>query len=157
MVTLLERQKAAKLFQQQKANNAVGSKASSPVKQKKDKLFDDSLKGFSKGEKDLYKAVEKIKERERQKTITEEEKTKDYFEKKIKYNGIPVPNKKLENKLKFGQNTEEYLVEWEKNWVKPLWKEFDKDKKGVQKAKLVDIMARLATDECCIGKVPAVD
>lgn len=72
----------------------------------------------------------------------------------MNYVGIPVPTKKLENKLKFGQNTEDSLVEWEKNQVKPLFREFDKEKKGIQKTKLIDIMARLLTDECCIGKIP---
>jgi Ca2+-binding EF-hand superfamily protein len=68
-----------------------------------------------------------------------------------------VPTKKLENKMKLGQNTEAQLIEWEKNQVKPLFKEFDKDKKGITKDKLVKIMERLATDSCCIGKIPNVD
>lgn len=72
-------------------------------------------KGFSKGEKDLYKGAELILEREKQQIKAEEEKTKAYFEKKTHFVGIPVPTKKLENKLKFGQNTEDSLVEWEKN------------------------------------------
>lgn len=74
----------------------------------------------------------------------------------MNYIGIPVPTKKLENRLKFGQNTEDVLTEWEKNQVKPLFREFDKDKKGVPKEKLALIFGRLATDECCIGKVPNV-
>jgi hypothetical protein len=71
--------------------------------------------------------------------------------------GIPVPTKKLENKLKFGENTELRLIEWEKNQVKPLFREYDKDKKGIQKEKLIEIMSRLAADECIIGKVPNVE
>lgn len=63
-----------------------------------------------------------------------------YFEHKQTYVGIPVPTKKLENKKKFGQNNEDMLIEWEKNLIKPLFKEFDKDKKGVSKEKLVQIM-----------------
>jgi len=73
------------------------------------------------------------------------------------YEGIPIPTKKLENKMKFGQNTEDELVEWEKNQVKPLYREFDTEKKGVTKEELCEIMKRLATDECIIGKVPNVD
>jgi hypothetical protein len=56
MVTLAERQKAEKLFE---------AKAGSPVKEKKKKaVFDDKQKGFSKGEKDLYRQVEELKQRE---------------------------------------------------------------------------------------------
>ena len=65
-----------------------------------------------------------------------------------------MPTKKLENKKKYGENNEDMLIEWEKNQVKPLFREFDRDKKGVNKEKLVQIMSRLATDDCCIGKVP---
>lgn len=49
MVTLAERQKADRLFE---------VKAGSPTKDKKQKtkkILDDSQKGFSKGEKDLYR------------------------------------------------------------------------------------------------------
>jgi Ca2+-binding EF-hand superfamily protein len=72
----------------------------------------------------------------------------------MQYTGIPIPTKKLENRQKFGRNTETELTEWEKNQIKPLFKEFDKDKKGIQKEKLATIIARLASDDCCIGKVP---
>jgi hypothetical protein len=49
----------------------------------------------------------------------------------MQYTGIPIPTKKLENRQKFGRNTETELTEWEKNQIKPLFKEFDKDKKGI--------------------------
>ena len=70
---------------------------------------------------------------------------------------MPVPTKKEENRNKFGQNTEIALVEWEKNQIKPLFKEFDTDKKGIDKDKFAQIMERLSTDECIIGKVPHVE
>ena len=79
MVTLIERQKAEKLFELQKQQAIGGLKGNSPSKLKTKnaaKPFVDQKKGFSKGEKDLYKAVEEIKERELQKTRAEEEKTK---------------------------------------------------------------------------------
>lgn len=50
---------------------------------------------------------------------------------------MPVPTKKGENKEAFGNNSEIALIEWEKNQIKPLFKEFDKDKKGVDKSCLV--------------------
>jgi hypothetical protein len=53
---------------------------------------------------------------------------------------MPVPTKKAENKQAFGQNSEMALIEWEKNQIKPLFKEFDKDKKGAAKENLVTIM-----------------
>ena len=80
------------------------------------------MKNFSKGEKDLYREVEQIQYAEQAKEREELEKTNAYFQKKS-YDGqpLPVPSKKLENKLKFGQNTEVALVEWEKNQIKPLF------------------------------------
>ena len=48
------------------------------------------------------------------------------------------------------------MIEWEKNQIKLLFKEFDKEKKGVEKAHLVKIMERLKEDECIIGKIPFV-
>lgn len=70
---------------------------------------------------------------------------------------MPVPTKKAENRDAFGQNSEMALIEWEKNQIKPLFKEFDKDKKGIDKDQLPKIMQRLKDDECIIGKVPYVE
>jgi hypothetical protein len=61
---------------------------------------------------------------------------------------------KAQNKEGFGKNDETFLVEWEKNQIKPLFKEFDKEKKGVNKESLLEIVSRLEKDECIIGKVP---
>ena len=58
--------------------------------------------------------------------------------------------------MKFGQNTEVALVEWEKNQIKPLFREFDDTKKGIDKDKFAQVMERLGTDECIIGKIPHV-
>lgn len=38
-----------------------------------------------------------------------------------------------------------------------MFREFDKDKKGTDKANLLKIMLRLKKDECIIGKTPFVD
>lgn len=57
-------------------------------------------------------------------------KTAEFYKSK-EYKGIPVPTKKKENREKLGQNTEDKLVEWEKNQVKELWNQFDKEKKGL--------------------------
>ena len=65
-----------------------------------------------------------------------------------------MPTKKAQNKEGFGKNDETFLVEWEKNQIKPLFKEFDKEKKGVNKEGLHEIITRLHKDECIIGKVP---
>ena len=53
---------------------------------------------------------------------------------------MPTPTKKLENKQKFGQNTEVALVEWEKNQIKPLFLEYDTEKKGIEKDKFKELM-----------------
>ena len=46
------------------------------------------------------------------------------------------------------------MVEWEKNQVKEVFFKHDKDKTGVTKENLVEIMESLMNDECIIGKVP---
>ena len=53
---------------------------------------------------------------------------------------MPMPSKKYENKEAFGQNSETALIEWEKNQIKPLFKAFDKDKKGITKDDLTKVM-----------------
>ncbi|CDW81373.1 leucine rich repeat family protein [Stylonychia lemnae] len=111
---------------------------------------------FSKGEKDLYKEVDQIKMRTLRIEQDEEHKRQQFYEKKT-YVGIPVPTKKQENKDKFGQNTEDKLDEWEKNQVKKLFREYDKDKNGLQKDELKKLMRRLSQDDCIIGKVPALN
>lgn len=67
-----------------------------------------------------------------------------------------MPSKKKENKDKFGQNTEDRLDEWEKNQVKRLFREYDKDKSGLLKDDLKKLSIRLANDDCIIGKVPKI-
>ena len=68
---------------------------------------------------------------------------------------MPVPTKKAANKEGFCKNTDTCLAEWEKNQIKPLFKDYDKDKKGVTKEGLLEIMDKLYLDECIIGKVPS--
>lgn len=65
-----------------------------------------------------------------------------------------MPTKKKENKEKFGQNTEDRLDEWEKNQIKKLFREYDKDKNGLQRDELKLLLRRLSSDDCIIGKVP---
>ena len=68
---------------------------------------------------------------------------KAFFQHKLYARQMPVPTKKHENKLAFNKNSEIALIEWEKNQIKPMFKELDKDKKGLVKADLVKIMERL--------------
>mgnify|MGYP001026562283 CR=1 FL=1 len=117
-------------------------------------LEDDRYKGFSKGEKDLYKEMNIIEKKEAKNKKEEEAKTAAFFAKKSYGRQMPVPTKKAENKDAFGHNSEDALIEWEKNQIKPLFREFDKDKKGISKESLVAIMKRLKQDECIIGKTP---
>ena len=148
MVTLQERQKADKI---------IASYTGKKEKKPRGPIGDDSKKGFSKGEKDLYKDMSKITKKEAQILKEEEERTAAFFAKKSYGRQMPVPSKKAENKEAFGHNSEMALIEWEKNQIKPLFKEFDKDKKGISKDDLVTIMGRLKVDECIIGKTPFVD
>ena len=61
------------------------------------------------------------------------------------------------NKENFGQNSEDKLVEWEKNQVKELFVQYDTEKKGVPKETLVEIVKKLGKDECIIGKIPCLN
>jgi hypothetical protein len=65
-----------------------------------------------------------------------------------------MPTKKFDNKEKFGNITEDLLDDWEKNMVKKLFKEVDKDKNGMTKQELSTLLKRLANDDAIIGKVP---
>lgn len=55
------------------------------------------------------------------------EATRKFFEQKT-YDGIPTPSMKQQNKDSFGQNTEDRLVEWEKNQIKDLFIKYDAEK-----------------------------
>ena len=89
-------------------------------------------------------------------TKAAEKRRQDFFASKSFGKQMPVPNKKKENKDAFGQNSEAALIEWEKNQIKPLYREYDKDKKGITRDQLKTIMSRLQKDEAIIGKVPFV-
>lgn len=112
-ITVPERQKAAELHE------AGGPKFKKPVtKAAKEAIAADSkMKGFSKGEKDLYAEVSQIRARTKREIQAEEQKTLDYFNQKLTYKGMPVPTKKAENKANFGMNTELALIDWEKNQI----------------------------------------
>ena len=64
-------------------------------------------------------------------TKAEEKRRQEFFASKSFGKQMPVPNKKQENKEAFGKNSEAALIEWEKNQIKPLYREYDKDKKGI--------------------------
>jgi hypothetical protein len=76
-------------------------------------------------------------------TKAAEKRSLDFFASKSFGKQMPVPNKKKENKEAFGKNSEAALIEWEKNQIKPLYREYDKDKKGINKEQLKSIMSRL--------------
>lgn len=62
------------------------------------------------------------------------ERTQAYFQEKS-YDGqpLPVPSKKAENRARFGQNSVNALTEWEKNQIRPIFREYAEGKKGVTK------------------------
>ena len=71
---------------------------------------------------------------------------------------MPVPRKKAENRARLGRYPKTALTEWEKNMIRPIFRELIEPKtKGVKKENLVRIIERLAIDECTIGKVPDVN
>jgi hypothetical protein len=147
MVTLQERQKAQKV---------VAAYHGKREKKQRKPPVDEKSKGFSTGEKDLYREIGNINRREEAEKSAEAARTAAFFAKKSYGRQMPVPSKKAENKDKFGNNSEIALIEWEKNQIKPLFRSFDKEKKGIEKADLIKIMSSLADDECIIGKIPYV-
>lgn len=106
MVTLQERQKAEKIMA-----TYTGKKE----KKVRAPHEDEKTKGFSKGEKDLYRAIDKINATEAQQKKEEEERTAAFFAKKSYGRQMPVPSKKAENKEAFGYNSEDALIPWETN------------------------------------------
>lgn len=63
---------------------------------------DNSKKGFSKGEKDLYREIGKIERREEQQRKDEAARTAAFFAKKSYGKTMPVPTMKQQNKDGFG-------------------------------------------------------
>jgi hypothetical protein len=78
-VTLIERQKAAKLAEQEKQTYKK------PTKKKASGLIEDPHKGFSKGEKDLYIQVNKLNRTVERTRAAEEQKTLDVRNNLISY------------------------------------------------------------------------
>jgi len=109
VVTVEERIRAAKLFEETSHKRAGG-------------IPHAKHSTFSKGEKDLYREVAGLRKLEEEKR-QQAERERALFYKARTYIGIPVPNKKAENKEKFGVgNREECLDDWEKNQVKRLFR-----------------------------------
>ena len=119
VVTVAERIKA-KLICEKEYNLVQGNGKAPVVRDTGPKITKKTGNGFSKGEKDLYREYGQIQNRFEQTKKAEMEATRKFFETKT-YEGIPVPSKKQENKDYFGRNTEDKLVEWEKNQVLELW------------------------------------
>ena len=65
-----------------------------------------------------------------------------------------MPSKKAENRARFGKNSEDALTEWEKNQIRPIFRELLAGRKGISKENCIEMMPRLAIDECTIAKVP---
>lgn len=151
IVTVAERIKAKRICEDEyglSQGSGMAAKAAETFKSVKKKTD-----GFSNGERDLYKEFGTIERRFANEMEAEAERTRKFFEAKT-YTGIPTPTMKQMNKDNFGQNTEDKLVEWEKNQVKEVFVKFDTDKSGVTKDQLKEIMLTLMKDECIIGKVP---
>ena len=71
-------------------------------KKKRAMMGSNKYKGFSKGEKDLYKEVGNLNNRDDEFRRMVEERTAAYFLKKNYGSHMPVPSKKAENKELFG-------------------------------------------------------
>ena len=155
-VTQIERTKAD-LWAEQNAADALRKSPSKTKKAGASAATTGAMKGFSKGEKDLYREARRIKFERESHEQEELARTQAYFQERS-YDGqpLPVPSKKAENRARFGQNTENAVTEWEKNQIRPIFREYAESRKGVDKENLVAMMGRLATDECIIGKIPNV-
>jgi len=120
IVTVAERITAKKLCEEEyglsQGSGPVAVTTTKQIKPKKVRKGD----GFSAGERDLYGEYSRIQKRTQAEHEAELEKTRLFFQTKT-YTGIPTPTMKQQNKDNFGQNTEDKLVEWEKNQVLEAW------------------------------------
>lgn len=153
MITMDERTKAAKI------DLALGYVPDTKSGKKAKRGHKNVTKGFSKGEKLLYNEVERInKEKFKDEKLEE---TKKQEETLLNFTIVkpetlpPTANKVLENKEKFGKDTEDKVTEWEINTVKKLFKDYDTDKSGyLSVEELQKLMRDLIDDKLNIGKVP---
>ncbi|EGR31825.1 leucine rich repeat protein, partial [Ichthyophthirius multifiliis] len=114
---------------------------------------------FSQGEKDLYIEVNNIKKM--QKEQIEKEKQAEILLKTgklIVHNPNKLPMTKEEEEMQKRKKEQPFslISEWDKNLLIPLFKQYDKDKKGVISIeKLNEIYDHLIEDQLFIGKVPS--
>lgn len=149
MITIEEREKAAKLDMSVGASKAKASKKKKGVKS--------TMKGFSKVEKELYREVDQLKKTYKQQEEFEETKRQTMLNFTYVKPGQtpPTAHKVLENKEKFGQDVENRVTEWEKNIIKRLFKVYDVDKSGfLDISELKKLMKDLVDDKGIMGKVP---
>jgi Ca2+-binding EF-hand superfamily protein len=70
----------------------------------------------------------------------------------------PTASQVLENKKRFGQDTEDKVTEWEKCSIKKIFKKYDTDKSGFLSIEEVKFMMHdLKNDVENMGKVPNVN
>lgn len=102
-------------------------------------------------EKDLYREVATIKRKTMKKEMLENTRK---VEERILGNP-PTANKVLQNKARFGNDTEDMVTEWEKNETKKLFLKYDTDNSGFLEPKEYEkLMQDLLNDECILGKIP---
>jgi hypothetical protein len=74
-----------------------------------------------------------------------------------RHQAIPIPKDVLEMQSRFGSNKENKLTEWEKNDIKDLFREYDKNKSGaLELDELKDLMKDIMNDKGLLGKVPTL-
>lgn len=128
-------------------------------KKKTKKKIASSSTFSSKIEKDLVREVAGINKRARAEEEFEETKRQTMMNfTLVKPETVPpTAHKVIENKEKFGRDTEDKITEWEKNTIKRLFKVYDKDKSGfLDITELQKLMKDLINDKGIMGKIPRI-
>jgi len=112
----------------------------------------------SQSEKILEQEAKNIKQKTIQQKIDKENVEKNEiinrFSKWHNVSKAPVPQYLVENRAKLEALP---ITEWEKNYLMPLFKAYDKDKKGTLKyADAQNLYNDLIDDKGCIGMIPHV-
>lgn len=111
---------------------------------------------LSVGEKDLAREIKKIKIKQAQLLEEEEKKNITQFGwEKFKEEPAPIASKVKNNSQYFGLCPEDRISEWEKNEIKKLYWNYDKDKSGyLDFEELALVLKDIKENKAGIGKIP---
>ena len=121
---------------------------------KKNKKKPKAAKELSVGEKFLASQMRTLR-REEMNTVVVEEEKKTFAWDTFKQARMPLAKAAAE--MQHQTNVENQVTEWEKNWTRPVFFEYDINKNGyLDLDELAQVLNDLAADKAGIGKVPDI-